>query len=66
MEEVFAQILAEYGLIGAADAISVLQELLEDESTAAGAGDDGDIWRSWRYNWRHRNVGFLNHLLSTS
>lgn len=58
MDEVFSQIVDRYGYEGAADAISVLQELLEDESTAAGAGDDGDIWRSWRHSWRHRNVGF--------
>lgn len=56
IEEVYSQIVDEYGLEGAPDAISVLQELLEDDNTAAGSGDDGDIWRSWRHNWRHRNV----------
>ena len=56
MEEVLTQIVNRYGFHGAPDAMSVLQELLEDDSTAAGVGDDGDIWRSWRHNWRHRNV----------
>ncbi len=57
MEEVFTQIVDKYGLQGAPDAMSVLQELLEDDAAADGAGDDGDIWRSWRHSWRHRNVG---------
>lgn len=56
IEEVYAHIVDEYGTSGAPDALSVLQELLEDDTTAAGAGDDGDIWRSWRHCWRHRNV----------
>jgi len=56
IEEVHSQIVNGYGFHGAPDAMSVLQELLEDDSTAAGVGDDGDIWRSWRHNWRHRNV----------
>lgn len=56
IEEVYSQIIDEYGLEGTPDALSVLQELLEDDSAAAGSGDDGDIWRSWRHSWRHRNV----------
>jgi len=56
IEEVYSQIVSKYGFYGAPDAMSVLQELLEDDSNAAGVGDDGDIWRSWRHNWRHRNV----------
>lgn len=56
IDEVFNQIIDQYGFDGAADVLSVLQELLEDDGSAAGAGDDGDIWRSWRHGWRHRNV----------
>lgn len=56
MEEVFTQMVNCYGFDGIADAMSVLQELLEDASAADGTGDDGDIWRSWRHSWRHRNV----------
>lgn len=59
MDEVFSQIMVTYGHDGAADVLSVLHELLEDESVALGSGDDGDIWRSWRHSWRHRNVSGL-------
>ena len=58
MEEAFSYIVQEYGFEGAPDALGVLQEMLEDDNSAAGAGDDGDIWRSWRHNWRHRNVSY--------
>lgn len=57
INEVYSLLLERYGRTQIADALSVLQELLEEESNATGAGDDGDIWRSWRYSWRHRNVG---------
>ena len=60
MEEVHSLILEKYGYEGIADATSVLQDLLEDDDVAAGIGDDGDIWRSWRHHWRRRNV--LRHL----
>ena len=56
MEEVYSLILERYGYAGLSDATSVLQDLLEGDSTAGGFGDDGDVWRSWRHSWRHRNV----------
>ena len=56
MEEVYSLMLERYGTAGIPDATSVLQDLLENEGTAGGLGDDGDIWRSWRHSWRHRNV----------
>lgn len=56
MEEVHSLIIEQYGYEGIPDVTSVLQELLEEDDTATGIGDDGDIWRSWRHNWRHRNV----------
>ena len=56
IEKVHAILLGEYGKSQVADAISVLHELLEDDRHASGIGDEGDIWRSWRYHWRHRNV----------
>ncbi|KAI1620057.1 hypothetical protein EDD37DRAFT_183788 [Exophiala viscosa] len=60
MEEVYSLILERYGYDGIPDATSVLQDLLESEGEAGGFGDDGDIWRSWRHNWRHRNDDSLN------
>ncbi|EXJ63388.1 uncharacterized protein A1O5_11437 [Cladophialophora psammophila CBS 110553] len=60
MEEVYSLILERYGYAGLPDATSVLQDLLENERTAAGFGDDGDVWRSWRHSWRHRNDDALN------
>lgn len=50
MQEIYRILLEEYGNSQIADAISVLHELLEDESY------EGNIWRSWRHGWRHRNV----------
>lgn len=66
MDEVYTQILITYGQDGAADALSVLHELLEDDSVALGSGDDGDIWRSWRHSWRHRNVSDRSLMYFTS
>ncbi|OAL21658.1 hypothetical protein AYO20_11330 [Fonsecaea nubica] len=60
MEEVYSLILERYGYAGLPDVTSVLQDLLEDEQTATGLGDDGDVWRSWRHSWRHRNDDALN------
>ena len=56
MEEVNSLIVEEYGYDYVPDVWSVLQELLEEDDTASGLGDDGDVWRPWRYPWRHRNV----------
>jgi hypothetical protein len=56
IDEVYTQLLQRYGEDWVADALSVLQDLLEAEDNANGLGDDGDIWRSWRHSWRHRNV----------
>ncbi|EXJ56058.1 hypothetical protein A1O7_08989 [Cladophialophora yegresii CBS 114405] len=60
MEEVYSLILERYGYSGLPDATSVLQDLLESDGTAGGLGDDGDVWRSWRHSWRHRNDDALN------
>ncbi|RMZ90592.1 hypothetical protein DV736_g2186, partial [Chaetothyriales sp. CBS 134916] len=60
MEEVYSLILEKYGYAGIRDALSLLQELLEDDDVAAGVGDDGDIWRSWRHQWARRNRDPLN------
>jgi hypothetical protein len=50
IQEIYEVLLGEYGRSQIADAISVFHELLEDESY------EGNIWRSWRHAWRHRNV----------
>ncbi|EXJ84114.1 hypothetical protein A1O3_04781 [Capronia epimyces CBS 606.96] len=60
MEEVYSLILERFGYPGIPDVTSVLQELLENDDVAGGFGDDGDIWRSWRHSWRHRNDDSLN------
>ena len=58
ISEVYTLLLERYGKYWVADALSVLHELMEAEDNANGLGDDGDIFRSWRHSWRHRNVGF--------
>ena len=57
MEEVYRAIVEKYGHIAVPDVTSVLEELLENEMSATGLGDDGDPWRPWRHSWKHRNVG---------
>ena len=59
IEEVYAVLVERYDRSRIADALSVLHELLEDDDNASGIGDDGDIWRSWRHCWRHRNVSVM-------
>jgi len=56
IDEVYTLLLERYGENWVADALSVLHELMEAADNASGLGDDGDIWRSWRHSWRHRNV----------
>jgi hypothetical protein len=56
IDEVYTLLLERYGEDWVADALSVLHELMEADDNAGGLGDDGDIWRSWRHSWRHRNV----------
>jgi hypothetical protein len=50
IQEIYGILLHEYGLSQIADVMSLLHDLLEDESY------EGFIWRSWRHGWRHRNV----------
>jgi hypothetical protein len=50
IQEIYRLLLGEYGRSEIADVISLLHELLEDESY------EGNIWRSWRHAWRHRNA----------
>lgn len=62
IQGIYETLLGEYGTSQIADAISVFHELLEDESY------EGNIWRSWRHEWRHRNVSIdlrrqLNRLI---
>jgi hypothetical protein len=59
MEEVYRAIVARYGYAAIPDATSLLAELLETETSAAGLGDDSDIWRPWLYSWKHRNVRLI-------
>ncbi len=61
IQQIYAILLGEYGRSQIADVISVLHELLEDESI------EGYIWRSWRHEWHHRNVSIqLMRLLEES
>lgn len=66
MEEVYTSVVDKYGIPDCTDAIAVLQELLEDDQNADGVGDDGDIWRSWRHGWRHRNVGSCSRIFTST
>lgn len=60
IDHVYQRLLSRYGPANVADALSVLIELLEDDDSATGQGDDGDVWRSWRHDWRHRNVSLCS------
>jgi hypothetical protein len=51
IQKIYEILLDSYGTGQIADTTSLLHELLVDESY------EGDIWRSWRHGWRHRNVG---------
>ena len=57
MEEAYTCIWRRYGQQGTSDAISLLHEILEeDDVVGAGLGLESDIWRSWKKNFRLRNV----------
>jgi hypothetical protein len=56
IEEAYGIILDKYKRTEVSDVMSVLEDLLENDATSSGLGDDGDIWRSWRFDWKHRIV----------
>ncbi|KIW21547.1 hypothetical protein PV08_02127 [Exophiala spinifera] len=56
IEEIYCLMLEQCGFPGLPDALSVIEDMLEQDGVADSMGDDGDIFRSWRHNWRHRNA----------
>ena len=56
IEEVRRRILLRYGDVGYAKALGIFTELLERDDNASGLGDDGDLWRSWRHDYKRRGV----------
>ena len=58
IHEVQKRLILRYGDENIARAMGVFQELLEDDD-ASGMGDDGDMWRSWRHDYKHRKVSCL-------
>lgn len=55
IQEVHKRLSRHYGEQNIAQAMGVFRELLEHDA-ASGLGDDGDMWRSWRHDHKHRNV----------
>ncbi|KAI9821937.1 MAG: hypothetical protein M1827_002519 [Pycnora praestabilis] len=51
------QLILRYGDANIGDAIGVFKELLEDDD-ASGLGDDGDIYRSWRHEYKTCGLDF--------
>ena len=56
MDEVVFILFYKYGERNIADALSVLDDILNEEDPVAGHGDVSDVWRQWRRDWKHRNV----------
>lgn len=58
IHEVQKRLILRYGDENIARAMGVFKELLEVDD-ASGMGDDGDMWRSWRHDHKHRRVSCL-------
>jgi len=56
IHEVHRRLITRFGDEHFARAMGVFQDLLENEDNANGLGDDGDLYRSWRYDYRMRKV----------
>ncbi len=55
IDELHHRLMCRYGDRNISKAIAVLRSLLEDDD-ACGLGDDGDAFRCWRHEWKHRDV----------
>ncbi|KAI9731400.1 MAG: hypothetical protein M1834_005306 [Cirrosporium novae-zelandiae] len=56
LEWLFARLWEHYGAMDAIKAVDVFKDLVESEKNSWGLGDDGDIWRNWRHEWKLHNV----------
>ena len=63
IHEVQKRIILRYGDHNFAKAMGVFKELLELDDNACGLGDDGDLWRSWRYDYKLRRVSAPRFLI---
>ncbi|KAI9657808.1 MAG: hypothetical protein M1829_006874 [Trizodia sp. TS-e1964] len=60
IHEVQKRLILRYGDENIARVMDIFNSLLEDENNAAGLGDDGDVWRSWRHDYKMRGTDFAN------
>jgi hypothetical protein len=56
IHEVRAKIFGQYGAKLYSKAMGIFYDLLESDDTASGHGDDGDVWRSWRHDFKNRKA----------
>jgi hypothetical protein len=56
IHEVYRRLVTRFGDEHFARAMGVFQNLLEGEDNANGLGDDGDLYRSWRHDYKMRKV----------
>ncbi|KAH0542001.1 hypothetical protein FGG08_003550 [Glutinoglossum americanum] len=54
IHEIHRRLITRFGDEHFARAMGVFQSLLEGEDNANGLGDDGDLFRSWRYDYKMR------------
>ncbi|KAI9847642.1 MAG: hypothetical protein M1838_000818 [Thelocarpon superellum] len=60
IHEVRKRILLRYGDMNFGPVMALFRELLEQDDNAAGLGDDGDLWRSWRHDYKNRGEDYSN------
>ncbi len=63
IHEVQKRLIVRYGDENIARAMGVFREVLEVDD-ASGLGDDGDMWRSWRHDHKHRRVSCSSIILN--
>lgn len=56
IHEVESRLIQRFGDMNYGKAMAVFHRLLESDDCASGLGDEGDLWRSWRHDFKHRGV----------
>jgi hypothetical protein len=64
IHEIHRRLITRFGDEHFARAMGIFQNLLEGEDNANGLGDDGDLYRSWRHDYKMRKVSWLFYLFT--
>ncbi|KAI9836426.1 MAG: hypothetical protein M1819_001457 [Sarea resinae] len=56
VQEVKQRFVTRYGDTNTPKAMSIFYDVLRGENNASGLGDEGDIWRTWRHDFKLQGI----------